>query len=112
MVLRPSGVVFVNNDLTDNVRSMLITQLHINDTIDGYVFDERVAADANYLPTIYRLNWRVMVVRSFEELDNRALSDVTIFVSNGLAAILDNKFGPPGQIFPVLDITLGKLCLF
>lgn len=112
MVLRPSGIVFVNNDLTDNVRAHLVKQLHINEVLDGYVFDDRVASDPEYLNRIRQFQLRVMVVRSFEELENRQLADVVIFVSHGLAAILENNFGPHGQTYAVLDLTWPQLCVF
>ena len=112
MAIRPAAIVFVNNDLTDNVRNMLITQLHIDEVIDGYVFDTRVAADSAYPGTIKAQCRRLMVVRSFTELTNRTLADVVIFVSHGLAAILENKFGPRGLTHTVLKLTWGKLCIF
>lgn len=112
MAIRPAAIIFVNNDLTDNVRAMLVTQLHVNEVIDGYVFDDRVTADAAYPATIKANCQRLMVVRSFLELENRALADVVIFVSHGLAAILENNFGPKGLTHSVVNLTWGKLCIF
>lgn len=113
MVLRPSGtVIFVNNDLTDNVRNFLIKQLHITEAIDGYVFDDRIAYDPDYINKLYQFNYRLMVVRPYTELENRDLADVAIFVSHGLAAVLKNKYGPHGLTFPVVDLTWTKLCVF
>lgn len=112
MAIRPAAIIFVNNDLTDNVRSMLVRQLHINEVIDGYVFDDRVTADPYYTRLVKANNQRIMVVRSFRELENRTLADVVIFVAHGLAAIEENKFGPRCQTYPVVDLTWGKLCIF
>ena len=112
MTIRPAAIIFVNNDLTDSVRAMLITQLYISEVIDGYVFDTRVAADAAYPATIKAECKRLMVVRSFLELENRALADIVVFVSHGLAAILKNGFGPKGQTHSVVNLTWGKLCIF
>lgn len=112
MVLRPAGIVFVNNDLTTSVQSALVKQLHITEVIDGYVFDDRIVNNANYVDAIKLLDQRIMVVRSFEELTNRALADVVIFVSHGVASVLDNKFGPPGVTSAVCRLTWGKLCIF
>jgi len=112
MVARPAAVVFVNDDLTDNVQSLLVTQLHITEVIDGYVFDDRLAADPNYVDVVKQLNLRIMVVRPFTELESRTDADVAIFVSHGLAAILQNNFGPPGQTHPVVNLTWGKLSVF
>jgi hypothetical protein len=112
-MLIPSGaVVFVNNDLTDNVRNFLVRQLRINEVIDGYVFDDRIAADPDYKIKLGQLYQRVMVVRSYEELENRDLADVAIFVSHGLAAILKNNYGPHGATHSVVDLTWGQLCIF
>lgn len=112
MSIRPAAIIFVNNDLTDNVKSMLVRQLHIDEVIDGNTFDARVAADPDYTRTIKANDDRLMVVRSFLEHTNRNLADVVIFVSHGLAAILENGFGPKGQTSSVVDLTWGKLCIF
>jgi hypothetical protein len=112
MAIRPAGVVFVNNDLTTSVRDALVRQLHIDEVIDGYVFDDRVTADPDYVSTVKLANLRIMVVRSFEELTNRSLADVVIFVTHGLAYVLNNKFGPPGITTQVCRVTWGKLCVF
>ena len=37
-----SAIVFVNNDLTQNVQDALVRQLYINEVMDGYEFDQRV----------------------------------------------------------------------
>lgn len=108
----PPAIVFVNNDLSQNVENMLVRQLHIDEVVDGYVFDDRVIAIPNYLASIPAQNLRIMVVRSFEELENRDLAQVVIFVKAGLAAILVNGFGPPGLTFPVVNLTWGKLGVY
>jgi len=112
MVLRPAGIIFVNNDLTANVQDVLVRQLHISEVIDGYTFDDRVSTIQNYVNSITVLNRRLMVVRSFEELDNRDLADVVIFVSHGLASVLENNFGPHGITSSVSRLTWGKLCVY
>ena len=112
MAIRPAAIIFVNNDLTDNVKDMLIRQLHITETIDGYVFDDRVVANSDYPNLVKILDQRIMVVRSFFELENRTLADVVIFVAHGLASILENNFGPKGQTSTVVNLTWGKLCIF
>jgi len=112
MVLRPAGIIFVNDDLTTSVQNALVKQLHISEVIDGYTFDARIAASSDYIDNIKLLDMRIMVVRSFEELDNRSLADVVIFVTNGLASVLQNNFGPPGITFAVLRLTWGQLNVF
>ena len=91
---------------------MLTKQLYITEMIDGYIFDSRVAADPSYPDTVKANDQRIMVVRSFLEFDNRTLADIVIFVSHGLAAILENNFGPKGQTYSVVDLTWGKLWVF
>lgn len=112
MAIRPSAIIFVNNDLTDNVQTRLVRQLHINEVISGTEFDARVAADPDYPSNIKQLDLRIMVLRSFEELDNRELADVVIFIKAALASILKNNFGPPGFTIAVIDIYWGKLCIY
>jgi len=112
MVVRPAAVIFVNNDLTANVQDMFVRQLHINSVIDGYVFDDRIAADPNYVRDLKILDMRLMVVRSFEELQNREYADVVCFYSHGLVKIEENKFGPPGQTYPLVNLDWGDLYIF
>ena len=109
MVLRPSGIVFVNNDLTDSVQAALVKQLHISEVIDGYAFDNRILANPSYSDVVRQLDLRIMVVRSFLEQDNRTLADLVIFVTNGMASVLQNKFGPPGVTYAVSRLTWGQL---
>lgn len=115
MVAVPAAIIFVNNDLSDSTQTKLITQLHVNETIDGYTFDQRVAADANYSDTVKQLNLRLMVVRTFEDRGSISTwneADVVIFVKLGLAAIEVNKFGPPGGTFKVVNLYWGQLNIF
>lgn len=109
MVLRPAGVVFVNADLTTNVQTVLVKQLQISEVTDGYSFDTVVASNSEYVNGLKRLNYRLLVVRSFEETTNRNLADVVIFVSHGLASVLMNKFGPHGITFPVSRLSWKQL---
>ena len=108
----PSAIVFVNNDLTVSVQDALEKQLYINTTFTGAQFDEVITADPNYPDKVKQLNQRIMVVRSFEELTNRTLADVVIFVCQAMAAIEYNKFGPPNTTYPINNLTWGKLCVY
>lgn len=112
MVAKPAAVIFVNNDLTSSVRNMLVKQLHIDEVVDGYVFDARISANSEYVSNIKQLDIRIMVERPFTELENRTEADVAIFVSHGLAAVLKNNFGPPQQTHSVVDLYWGKLGIF
>ena len=108
----PAAIIFVNNDLTDSVKNMLVRQLYINNTYTGAEFDSIISNDPNYPSKVQQLDQRIMVVRSFEEKTNRDLADVVCFVKNGLIAIERNKFGPPGTTYPVVNIHWGKLCIY
>ncbi|HVI40592.1 MAG TPA: hypothetical protein VM577_08030 [Anaerovoracaceae bacterium] len=110
--ISPPAIVFVNHDLTDDVKNMLVRQLHINEVMDGYVFDDRVAANPGYADLVHHSNLRIMVVRSFFEMQNRNLADLVLFVKAGLASAEVNKFGPPGDTFQVVNIHWGQFALF
>ncbi len=112
MVAVPAAVILVNNDLVDQARDWIVKQLHINEAISGTTFDERILDDPNYINTIKQLNQRILVIRDFREVTNRTLFDVVIFVKNGLAAIEQNNFGPPGQTVPVLNLYWGQLGIY
>lgn len=112
MTVAPPAIIFCNNDLTENVKNAIVRQLFIDEAIDGYVFDDRVAADADYPNQIKRSNIRLLVIRSFEEMGNRTLADLVIFVKAGLAAVEENKFGPPGFTLPVVGLSWGALGVF
>ena len=104
-----SAIVFVNNDLTQNVQDALVIQLYINEVMDGYEFDQRVSKDPNYPTIVHNNNLKILVIRSFFETTNRDLCDVAIFVKAGLAAIEYNKLGPHRGTHRVEKITLNKL---
>lgn len=112
MSLIPGAIIFVNDDLNDQVKEHLIKQLHINAVFDGYVFDQIIEADELYPQKIRQLQRRVMVIRSMQELENREIPDVVIFFKHGLASVLKNNFGPPGITVPALKIHWTQLCVF
>lgn len=108
----PTGIVFVNNDLTESTKSALVKQLYITDIYDGYGYDTLIASDPNFITFVHNNNRRVMVIRSFREEQNRETADVVIFVTHGTATILKNKFGPPQTTYRVAELTWQKLCVF
>lgn len=108
----PSAIVFVNNDLVDSVREMLIKQLHIDQTFTGSQFDDIIANNPDYPQTVKQLRQRIMVIRSFEELENREIPDVVLFVKAGLASVEKNNFGPPGITLQVINLYWGALGKF
>ena len=117
----PGVIIFINDSITLATLSTLATdtgiqpndlvpntpypstiqgvdvQLQIDDTISLAEFNARVAADPNY-PRIVHLNrLRVLVILTdFQDITNRHLADVVVFVKQGIASVQQCKFGPPG----------------
>ena len=112
MVAVPNAVIFINKDLTDQVRSFIMKQLHISEWMTGATFDTRIAADPEYADNMRALGLRLMVERDFRELTNREYADVVAFVKNGIISVELNKFGPPQPSFPVLNIHWGQFLIF
>lgn len=109
MSLLPSAILFVNNDLTSNVRAQLVRQLFIDEVVDGETFDSKVSDNPNFVSEFKSSQKRMLVERSLSDLTNRELADVVIFVKSGLLTIEENKFGPPSYTYKVVDITWRKL---
>lgn len=106
----PAAIIFVNSDLTDSLKSILVNQLMINETISGVEFDARVVADPNYPVVVHLQKIRILVIRqSFQDQTNRQFADVVIFVKGGLATIEKNNFGPPGLSLPVDRLNIYAL---
>jgi hypothetical protein len=110
--LYPSAIIVVNNDLTDNVKNMLVKQLFIDEIIDGYTFDSSIDGYASYIEDNKKLNKRILVIRSYQDNFNRSLTDVNIFVKLGMAHVLHNKIGPHGITYRVVNLTWDKLCIY
>lgn len=109
MATIPPGIIFINEDLNDTLKTKIKVQLSIHESMTGAEFDTRVANDPNY-PTIVKLqNLRILVIRDLHDTTNRDLADVVIFVKGGLAAIEKNNFGPPGLTLPVETFYIYQL---
>ena len=108
----PPAIIFVNDDLTNNVENVLMTQLYISEAITGEEFDARVSGEPEY-PRIVHINGlRILVIRSFRHRHNFHLADVIIFIKAGLAAVESNRCGPctePGHTLPVAYLTVHKI---
>lgn len=104
-----SVIIFVNNDLVQEVQDVLVRQLFINEVITGAEFDARLTEDPNYVNVVHFNGLKVLVVRSFFELNNRDSADIVIFVKAGLASVESNKVGPPGLTLPVDRLYLHEL---
>ena len=91
MAIRPTAIIFVNNDLTDSVRNMLVKQLHIDEAITGDIFDSRLALNPNYINELKSLRKRILVERTFADTTNREYADIVAFVAHGLIAVEENN---------------------
>ena len=87
----PAAIIFVNADLTANVQAMIVRQLAINEVIDGYTWDNRVAADSNYPTEVRNNQLRLMVVRDLTGPDNRNRVDLVMFVKAGMVTVIQNN---------------------
>ena len=108
-----SGIVFVNNDLSGNVQEKLINQLFIDILLTGEEFDAKIDgyADGYFLESIKTNSQRVMVVRSYlrndipNNIPNRELADIILFVKAGLANVLTKEGHKP--TLPVVNLYWG-----
>lgn len=104
-----SAIIVVNNDLTDQVKSVFKTQLNLDEIIDGAEFDARVVADPNYLESVHLMNRKILVVRSLAETFERVNVDFVVFFKAGLVSVEYNKYGPPGLTLPLERLYLNRL---
>lgn len=106
----PGAVIFVNNDIDGYITQKLETQLFISETMTGDEFDARVAADPNYPNIIRLMSRRILVIRDdFRDYSNRDAADIALFISHGLASVLQNNYGPPGLTLSLEQIYIYKL---
>ena len=72
-------------------------QLQITETITKADFDARVLADPNYPKVVHLNRLRILVILpDFQDITNRNLADVVMFVKQGLASVEKCKYGEPG----------------
>jgi len=106
----PPAIVFINADITDAIKSVITSQLFINETMTDLEFDARVVADPNYPTNVHLQNLRILVIRqTFRDLTNRNLADLVMFVKQGQASIEKNNFGPPGLTLPISRFNIYDL---
>lgn len=99
-----------NKDAALSELTNLQIQLFINDTITKAEFDARVIADPNYNTVIHLQGYRILVILpTFQDLVNRALADVVMFLYRGQADIEFNRFGPPNKSINLQRITIYDL---
>lgn len=97
----PPSIIFVNQDLTDQVLSVFVRQLYITQVLDGYTFDGYVSSDAYFEMNVYIDGYRILVVRDLHDYTNREKADLVLFAKDGLVSVLCNKYGPPGKTLTI-----------
>jgi len=103
----PTGIIFVNSNISEQVLSVVQRQLFIDNTYSLNEFNDYTSQDG-----YFGLNKRLLVlVSDFEISTNRDLADVVLYVKAGLAYILKNNFGPTGLTVQVDRMYIHKLFL-
>lgn len=110
--LYPTAIIVANNDLTDNVKNMLVKQLAIDEVYDGYSFDSLTDGYVNFLENTRKSNKRILIIRSYQDNFNKDLIDISIFIKLGLAHVLTNKIGPHGITYRIVNLTWDKLSIY
>lgn len=108
----PPAIIQVNSDISTNVLEMLSKQLHITEVITGDEFDTRIASNSEYYSDYKKTNSRLLVLRPADNTNNRESVDLVCFIKAGLITIEENKNGPHGLTWPVVNIGWGKLNIF
>lgn len=116
MVAVPSGIIFVNKEISPSVQDKLIIQLFIDFILTGDEFDAMINVDPFYPAKIKQFRKRTLVIRSYDEgkvinnIPNRQLADIILYVAHGLANMVSSS--GHGPTFPVVNITWGDLGIF
>lgn len=119
-MLYPPAIIFVNDDLVEQIKNVLKSQLFLDEILSGDQFDGYVLAEnyitvdgeitqSDYVDKLKIDKKRILVVRTFNNLQNKNLADIVIFIKAGLASIQKNNFGPPMQTYPVASLTMFQL---
>ena len=116
MVAVPSGIIFVNSEISPSVQEKLVVQLFIDYILTGDEFDAMILADSTYPEKVKLFGKRTLVIRSYDQnnivnnIPNRELADIVLFVAHGLANMLTSSGHSP--TIPVVNITWGEFGIF
>jgi hypothetical protein len=105
----PGCILFVNDNITDNILGTLVTQLFIDEVI---WYDEWLARQTNspgWENQVRAFQMRVLVLRKYWDRTGCESADVVLYCKNGLASVEVNKLGPLGLTFPIASIHLHNL---
>lgn len=107
----PAALILVNDTVTLDTISTLTTddtpnpstiqgidgQLQITETISFEEFKARMASNPDYHKVIHLNRLRVLVIlKNFQDTCYREVFDVVMFIKQGVASVLQCKYGPPG----------------
>lgn len=109
IITSPPAIIFINNDLTEQVQSVFVRQLYITQVMDGYTFDGYVAADGYYPLSVHHDGYRILVMRDLSDQTNRKYADITLFAKDGLVSVESNNYGPPGITLRIDTVYLTAL---
>jgi len=104
------AIIYCNIDLSTSVLNTITTQLFIKIVLTGDQFDQNIIlGDGYYISDIYANRERILVLRDLQDFTNRSFADVVVFFKNGLASILNNRYGPPGKTYTINNLYLNQL---
>lgn len=114
MGVRPySAIIMINDDLTPNVKDMLIRQLFLSEMITKAEWESRLALNSLYPTLVRRDGKRLAVLSSHQELrENRDVFDLVLFVKSGMISVEENFYGPPRPAFPIVNLYWGQFGIF
>ncbi len=82
----------------------------------GDEFDAMITADSSYPDKVKQFQKRTLVIRTYDKnnivnnIPNRELADIVLFVAHGLANMLTKSGHSP--TIPVVNITWGEFGIF
>lgn len=106
----PSAIIYINHELSEQVKSAIQRQLFIHQTFTVNDFDDLLLSDGYYINEVRGKNKRILVIADYSQtLENKDVADVILTFKNGLLYVLDNKVGPPGITMNTSSISINKL---
>ena len=108
-MILPSAIIFVNDDLTNNVRNKLKTQLFLTHTFTNNQFIDLIDKKPEFIDEVKTKNFRVLVEQNLHDIQNIEYADFLIFVRHGLVSVLDLQTKNIKGIYPVVNITWAQI---
>lgn len=104
-----AAIIVVNADLSDSVKSTIITQLFIDEDMNGEEFDALLEADPTYPSQIHLQQKRILIVRPLTDDFDRSAVDFVLFIKAGLACVEKTKYGPPGVTLQLDRLNINRI---